>query len=146
MIVGYIFPVKKEHTERIFNQNKCILVYSYTRKKLHEGHKILFYNPSPISALVGGAEIIAIRQSSSKEILANSDKTCQTKEELQDYLTISPTVWTGKKKRDKKYFTTIEFHNSKKYSIAIKMIKPMIPNGYYILKSEYDFYIKQLKE
>jgi len=144
MVFGFVISIQQKQNKRTFKLNKNILVFSAKRKKLTIGTKIIFYNPIPISAIIGEATIIDIRYEKAEVILSKHSKTIQTLEELKSYLMESPIEYTGKQNRFDKLFTVITFENSHKYEKPIKLHRNMSPSGLYMQKFEYDNLMKNL--
>lgn len=145
MVFSYAISVQQKQNKRIFRMNKNILVLSVKRKKLAIDTKILFYNPNPVSAIVGEATIIDIRYEKAEAILCKHTETIQTLDELKNYLRESPIEYTGKRNRLNKLFTVITFENTNLYNKPIKLHRSMNPTGLYIQKFEYDNLVKNMQ-
>lgn len=145
MVFGFVISIQQKQNKRIFKLNKNILILSVKRKKLTNGTKLLFYNPVPISAIVGEATIFDIKYEKAEAILYKHNTTIQTLDELKNYLRESPIEYTGKQSRFDKLFAVITFENVHIYNKPIKLHRIMNPSGLYIQKFEYDNLMKYSK-
>jgi len=137
MVYAFAYSIKYEQNKRIFIDKKNILILSTKRNKLCIGTKLLFYNPLPISALVGEAIITELYLDFAENILTIFNETILQKDDLEKYIIKSPIKYSTRKERSNKKFTIIKFDSIIKYPKPLKLSKIMNPTGIYIDYTEY---------
>ncbi len=126
-IIGVTHPVKVEHAERIYNENKTVYVGKSYLAKVSEGDKFVIYESHGASAYTGHADIKAIGKIGIDELLNRySDQLIVTEKELKEY--------AGPKKE----LNFIEFENFKKFKNPVKPKRNITMRGKYIHKGEFE--------
>jgi len=134
MIIGAIFPVKKEFLNRIFSNSKSVFVKFSKLKKIEKGHKILFYAPHDIKALVGEATAKSIDFLSADETRKKfSQNLFLNNFEFNNYIT---KRWS--KISQNRKLLVIELENIIEYQKPISFPRRVTVAGYYITDELYD--------
>ena len=133
-MIGFIMPLHKKCINRIFNDNKDILVKFTTNEpspktmRLRPGHKIFMYKTGGDKQIVGEALIREINFLTLKEItLQHFERLFITKNELENYV--------GYRKNKKMLVITLR--DIKKYDDPICLKNPVTMTGLYVTKSRY---------
>ena len=133
MIIGAIFPLKKDLWLRILEGGKNVFVKFSKMKKLEKGHKILFYSAREINHIIGEGTIKFVSFMSVNEVREKYGSTLfLTSSELNNYVN---KRWSERSKKGK--LLTIELENIIKYNRPIRSYKPITVAGYYLTDEMY---------
>jgi len=133
MIIGAIFPLKKDLWLRFLEGGKNVFVKFSKMNKLEKDHKILFYSAREINALIGEGTIKFVSSMAADDVREKYKSTLfLTSSELSNYVS---KRWSESSKKWK--LLTIELKNIIKYEKPIKLLKPITVAGYYLTDEMY---------
>lgn len=135
-VVGYVFPIKPQHADSIFENKKDVFVKSERGrlKRLSTGSKAIFH-VSDKKFLIGEAIIKSIERKPLEKIWKEyGARLFLTKKELREYAKTSPLG----EERKTKNLTVYVLTQIKKYRTPRSPNRRMTMAGYYITRKEYD--------
>ena len=132
--MGFVFPIRPQHANSIFEKEKEVFVkFGGRLKKLQSGAKVIFH-VSGEKFLIGEAIIKSIERMTSEEVWKRyGAKLFLTRAELLEYARRSPL---GEERR-KKELTVYVLTKVKKYRKPVSPKRRMTIAGYYITRDEY---------
>jgi len=133
-IIGAIFPVSMEHSNRIFKQSEVAFVKYSKFRKLERNLKIIFYVSK--EKILSGEGTIEKIETLDPEIawVRFGNKIFLNRDEFNHYAEKSP-IRGAKRKMSK--ITVYLLKNLKKYSGRKKFTNGITPAGRYVSKNEY---------
>ena len=133
-IAGFVFPIRREHADSIFENGKEVFVkFGGELKKLQVGMKAIFH-VSVEKLLIGEATIKNIERMNPEDVWEKySTKLFLTRAELLEYTRESPL---GEERR-KRELSVYVLAKVKKYKKPMTPKRRMTIAGYYITRDEY---------
>ena len=133
-IVGFVFPIRSQHANSIFEKGKDVFFkFGGRLKRLQAGAKVIFH-VSGEKLLIGEAIIKSIERMTPEEVWKKyGTRLFLTRAELLEYSRESPL---GEERR-KKELTVYVLTKVKKYKKPIFPKRRMTIAGYYITRNEY---------
>jgi len=129
-IVGIVFSLSQEHIRRFFDEGKTVFVKFAASQPTHLniGSRLFFYQSKSRKEIVGEARIIKISSDMPDTVLATyGDQLFLTPNELREYVG----------ERSSKKMLVLVLDKVKRYSVPIKLVKPLTMAGQYMTKMMY---------
>jgi len=138
--IGVVFPIMREHVDRIFGEQKNVFVKFSHFKNLTEGSKIVFH-VSGEKVLVGEGVIKTVQKLDPKDAWARyHNRIFLSNDEYNDYITKSPVG-----ERKSKTITVLVLHKLRRFKKPIPPRRRMTYAGYYITQNDYEHIKRQEK-
>jgi hypothetical protein len=131
--IGIVFPMLRDHIQRIFQDQKNVFVKFLARevlpRRLRAGSRLFFYQSGGSKEIVGEARIDEIAVGTVQEVLAKfGERLFITRSELEEY--------AGN--RGAKTMLILLLDDPKKYKVPLKLGKSVTMAGQYMTKEMYD--------
>ena len=131
--MGYVFPVRRQHANSIFEKGKDVFVKFGKLRQLRAGAKAIFH-VSGEKLLIGEAIIKSIESMTPKEVWKKySTRLFLTRAELLEY---TRKTALGEERR-RQELTVYTLRKVKKYKKPISPMQRMTMAGYYISPEKY---------
>ena len=131
--MGYVFPVRRQHANSIFEKGKDVFVKFGKLRQLRAGAKAIFH-VSGEKLLIGEAIIKSIESMTPKEVWKKySTRLFLTRAELLEY---TRKTALGEERR-RQELTVYTLRKVKKYKKPISPMQRMTMAGYYISQEKY---------